>query len=97
MPKPSLLTNEECYLAMKQAIAKYGSAPLQQSKLNRYLHLVDYCNGTLTLTGKDDWCKFCDQWYGFCEFSDDTELSLAEYILSGLCKKCQDKLFGCLE
>jgi hypothetical protein len=97
MTKPSLLTNEECYLAIKQAVAKYGNAPLQPAKLARYLHLQEYCSGTLTLKGRDDWCKFCNRWFDFCEFSDDTELSFAEFIISGLCKKCQDKVFGVLK
>jgi hypothetical protein len=38
-------------------------------------------------------CPFCGT--NINEFSDfKDELSLAEYRISGLCQKCQDKMFG---
>ena len=40
---------------------------------------------------KDDICPGCKQ--KITEFRDSQ--SITEYKISGLCQKCQDKLFGC--
>jgi hypothetical protein len=41
---------------------------------------------------KDGLCPFCSTPIDITKFTDDC--SLAEFRISGLCQKCQDKMFG---
>ena len=84
-----MLTENELLLKMYKAIYKYGIPPTQSAKLERFNILVKSVGIGKLLYGQK--CPLCGEEVDFTKFTED--LDFDEFILSGMCKKCQDNFF----